>query len=338
MILLVASALADCSDSVSDDALDGLLVDALSAYEALQAERFVTLVTEIEASVPCLSTPLPRHLAAGVHRARGLKAFVGRDHDSAAASFAAARAIEPAYAFPTSLVPEDNPVLEDYTAIDPATRAARPTEPPESGTIRVDGSRGHRLEGLPALVQWIGDDGAVQNTWLVDGDAPDPRYPRVGHAETPEPKVPRSARLHVGAGAMYLDARNRSTRPGMGSIDVLATLPLGPVDFEVGGLVGITRDDIDASAAVDTRFLVTPALRAGLRVPLATGAVEPWVGGCALVTFHGSPDAPPVGPGGAGTAGLFVPLGGPVGLGVEALAGFSEGLLVQGGLDVGLGL
>lgn len=143
------------------DALDR----AERAYTDLDEGTFRGEVDGIRIVVPCLTDEVPRAIAARVHRFYGLDAFVAGDRDLAAREFAAARALEPAYVFPESFVPDGNPVWHTWSALDPAALPVARVPAPPAGRLQIDGriTQDRPLE-WPVFVQHFQDDGAVLDT------------------------------------------------------------------------------------------------------------------------------------------------------------------------------
>lgn len=137
------------------------LQEAEAGFGALDLERFRSASDAAVTEVDCLEEALPRSVVARLHRVSGLRAFVDDDPASAAAAFASARAIEPEYLFPETLVPAGHPVHERYGAQDP-TSGGSPVPLPADGRIEVDGRPGAALpETRPSVVQWVRSDGSV---------------------------------------------------------------------------------------------------------------------------------------------------------------------------------
>lgn len=174
------TALAGCESPTSNASLHTALDRALEAYEGLDVEGFQQSTTDATNQIPCLSETLTPAIAARFHRFRGLRAFVERDEAMAELSFAAARALQPAFAFPESLVPAGNPVLDRYGAIDLTPLARTPVPPAATGRVWLDGGSGPRLEGLPVIFQYEGPDGTVSTSALLAPGAALPRYPLEG--------------------------------------------------------------------------------------------------------------------------------------------------------------
>lgn len=202
--LLVASARAGCAAPAGTEDIQAALAKAEIAYGNLDVDAFDAATDEAVAMVPCVSEPITRQLAASVHRFVGLRKFVSRDLDHARESFAAARSIEPGYKFPTSFVPEGNPVLREYEALDPATEVAVEVPTPKGGYLLFDGNMGtSRPTTFPVIVQVMNGDGTVAATDYVEPGEPLPVY-EPGVAAAPGGSHHLRVPLAAGAGGLAL--------------------------------------------------------------------------------------------------------------------------------------
>ena len=184
---------ADCAETRTSSDLMVQLEAAEAAYGQLDVDRFRDAMDQARVILPCLDEELTRHTAAELHRFEGLRAFVDRDPEHSTTAFAAARAIEPHYRFPETLVPAGNPVLEDYEAIDPHSSQVEVLADPIGGRLVLDGrTSNERATSFPTVFQLVLDDGRVSDTaYLWPGDAV-PAYekragPRVVVAPPPDP-------------------------------------------------------------------------------------------------------------------------------------------------------
>lgn len=195
--LLASLAHAACDRPASTADLEAALLDARRSLERLDTTAFVTATDRIDAIVPCLAEPMSRHLAAEVHRTKGIRAVTERSPD-APRYFAAARTIEPAYKFPSTLIPEGNPVRTAYAAFDLKSGGYDPVPPPREGALTLDaGTKLYRPTDWPTLAQYMGADGAIAWTsYLVPG-APMPAYPVGSVAPAPAPLLVEPAPLPV---------------------------------------------------------------------------------------------------------------------------------------------
>ncbi|MEZ4316384.1 MAG: hypothetical protein R3F61_02720 [Myxococcota bacterium] len=150
---------------------------AASAFGDLDLATFQSTHAETRAKLACLNEPISRSTAAEFHRMEGLSLFMDRNKPEAVKSFAAARAIEPNYVFPSDLVPEGNPVIAAYTELDPDAGAKEMLPRPKVGSVKVDGSGSlERNSTLPAIVQLFDGTGAVTQTVLLKAGEPVPSY------------------------------------------------------------------------------------------------------------------------------------------------------------------
>ncbi|MCB9678989.1 MAG: hypothetical protein H6737_28065 [Alphaproteobacteria bacterium] len=222
-------AAAECDTPSRNADLLGALEGASVAFGQLDIESFQMSHTEAKQHLECLTEPISRTTAAEFHRVTGLSLFLERNSPSAAKAFAAARAIEPDYTFPTDLIPEGNPVLETYTQVDPEAGATELVPRPKVGSIKLDGSGSlNRRTALPSIFQLFDGRGAVMNTTLLmPGDAL-PEYEVPSNA-APEktakggPNIP----LLAGAGASLvvaggLYAGGAATRGAWANADTIA--------------------------------------------------------------------------------------------------------------------
>ncbi|MCO4747428.1 MAG: hypothetical protein KC912_21690 [Proteobacteria bacterium] len=142
------------------------------AFSKLDLEAFTAATDSARAAIPCLNETLPRAVVAQIHRFEGLRAFADSDPEAASLAFAAARAIQPAYVFPETLVPVGNPVRDLYTALDVSTPETVATAKPASGHLAFDGRVSEqRSKHWPTLFQRFDDAGAPVDTaylWAAD--------------------------------------------------------------------------------------------------------------------------------------------------------------------------
>ena len=167
----------DCPQPVSVSEL----VVSLELAEAAQADAdLVGLHASTDRAteqLACLQEPITRALAARFHRTLGLRLLLDREMDEARRAFAASRSIEPGYRFPETLVPQGNPVLDEYHALPVENPALQQVPVPRQGYLLFDGREGsQRPVSWPAVVQLCDEDGAVLATsWAWPGD-PLPEY------------------------------------------------------------------------------------------------------------------------------------------------------------------
>lgn len=195
------------------------LDDAESAYGGLKVDAFRAAMAEVRAAVPCLSEEVTSHVAAEIHRYEGLLAFLDRVPERSMAAFAAARAIEPNYKFPETVVPANNPALADYLAIDPDASPRMRVAQPIDARILFDGQPAvDRARDFPAIVQLVSADGSVRTTAYVWPGDPLPAY-------APRPDTDIVDRTGGGGGPSALGAVRSGPHVGLlGSAGVGAVL------------------------------------------------------------------------------------------------------------------
>ncbi len=201
--LFVAVASASCPASSAD--VQTALEDAESAFGGMDLGAFRTATDRATEQVGCLREALPRSLAARLHRAEGLRAFVDNDVVRATAAFASARAIEPNYQFPEALVPAEHPVRDRYLQQDPLSGGEAAVPRPSDGQIEIDGRPGAaRPVSRPVVTQWIRADGSIPASAYLWPGEPIFDYtasaPGVATGPVVEKKPRTSIPLVIGAG------------------------------------------------------------------------------------------------------------------------------------------
>ena len=164
----LSSARGDCGEAVTTADLVAMLEGAEWAYGQADLRGFSQASEQLRTRIPCLSEELPRNTAARVHRAVGLRGFVDRDPDVSTRAFAAARVIEPAYTFPSAMVPAGNPVLADYNAVAVESGEYVDVLAPAGGYLVFDGRPDtSRPRYWPTLVQFVTSEGQVTDTFYL---------------------------------------------------------------------------------------------------------------------------------------------------------------------------
>ncbi len=203
-----------CDATTTNEDVAVPLEAALGAYEDLDIATFEASAAQAETAVACLGESISRGNAAEFHRVRALAAFLEAQETVCMKRFAAARSIEPQYRFPTTVVPDGNPVLSLYDAVDPKKGASVTLPFPKEGTVRLDGSTGLKWNReLPIVYQRIDANGLIIETRILAPNAPVPDYP----STTRSPEVQKKRR----------GARTALTIAGVGSL------------VAAGGLYGI---------------------------------------------------------------------------------------------------
>ncbi|NCG21398.1 MAG: hypothetical protein GWP91_20500 [Rhodobacterales bacterium] len=143
------------------------------AYQDADLNRFIETTSKLEELIPCLAEPIPRNVAAGVHRMMGLRAFIDRKGEKSEAAFGAARVIESAYRFPETMVPPGHPIMMAYESLDVSDPPTKSVPSAEGGYFQFDGRPGfERPVTLPTVTQLFNADGGVEVSaylWPADG-------------------------------------------------------------------------------------------------------------------------------------------------------------------------
>jgi len=167
----LAAAAEECDGTSTSAELQASLDAAQSAFGRVDVDAFQGAMEDVHAKVPCLGEVLSPALAAQLHRMEGLLAFVDQANDRAVIAFAAARSIEPAYTFPSTVVPAGNPVLEQYQQRE-ASCPAEPIPPAADGEVRLDARpTGVRPTEFPAVLQVVDSGEAMVTRYLWPDDA-----------------------------------------------------------------------------------------------------------------------------------------------------------------------
>ncbi len=261
------------------------------------------------ALLACLQSPLARVEIAAYMRLIGFDSFVAADQDRARRYLTSARALDPGYALPLSMVDGSHPmrILFESITQPPIDPVALPL--PESGWLQVDGVSAEVPEapgGRPWVRQWLDPTGAVRETWVVTSTEAPP-YP----VAQPTPTPPR---LSVAAGSA-ITWRSEGAEPG-GSLGLAITAPLaGPVSLH-GGVRTSLRTIPEGDGR---RAYGLPVLQLGLRSDLGDPdrVVRPLAGLTGLGIFSVEPVFLP---GAALEAGLQI--GRRQALQIDLLAGF----------------
>jgi hypothetical protein len=177
----------------------------------VDAGAFRAAAASMRTVVPCLVEPLTPQEAAAIHRVQGLAAWLDGDTEAARRDFAAARAADPTWQFPTTMIPVGNPVRALYDGAAalpggdhiPAAKAAKPW---------IDGAPGRlRPAGRPVVFQLVHGREAIQTTWLAAND-PLPTYHRADEG-TRAPLLVGAGVAALGAGALAFWASRLEADP-----------------------------------------------------------------------------------------------------------------------------
>ena len=208
MCPLMASAGESCETSSSTVDLIRALGTAEAYFSSLNAEGFSRSVEQSEQTIVCLGEELPLTLAAEFHRYQAIRFFVKQESTECMLSFAAARAIEPEYRFPAFLVPPDNPILDNYTAVDPSIGKTEEMNRPKHGYFQFDGSKGeNRPTDFPTVVQLFDKKGLVQKTVYLRPGEPFFEYEKAKPRLANPPLLAGAGAAWVTAGVLYALAK-----------------------------------------------------------------------------------------------------------------------------------
>jgi hypothetical protein len=168
-----ATAQAACPTTTTVIDLIEVSESSATAYEAADLQGFIETSSRLDSTLPCVSEPIPRNVAANIHRMMGLRAFVDQKKEKSVGAFGAARAIEPSYRFPETMVPQGHPIMAGYEAMDISAVASKEVRKPAEGYLHFDGRPGSvRSVELPTVAQLFDGEGAVSVTaylWPSDG-------------------------------------------------------------------------------------------------------------------------------------------------------------------------
>jgi len=189
---------------------------AEQAFAETRVEDFQAVTAELSVRVACLMEPVDPAGAARVHRLMGLRAFVERQPERAQQAFAAARSLQPEYAWPEELIPWGHPLLAMYQAIPVEGGTFTPLPAPAAGWVYLDGRPAEpRPSAWPALLQVSDAGGAIQlSAYLWPGE-PLPAYPTARPPELarlPDPGSPAEEPVAVAAAVTSTTVR-RGPRP-----------------------------------------------------------------------------------------------------------------------------
>lgn len=235
--LAFASAPADCASARAPGELDAALAGVEAAWGVDEA-AFAAGMGSARDVLACLRAPLTPTQAARYHRAEGLAAFLDKQTPAAARAFSAARAIDPTWRFPASMVPPGNPVEVAWDASPASPPPTNRAPPPRGGaTLWIDGADTRaRPADRPAVLQVGSRDGLTTSAWVGPTD-PVP-YPARGDG--------RRKPLLVAAGAAGLVAAGLY---GGGVVSAHAWADATSIE-EADALQGRTNTLVGASAGV----------------------------------------------------------------------------------------
>lgn len=232
----------------------------LDAFEQERDKTFEILV--------CLGEPLSRREVATLHRLVGLDAYLNEEEARTLAAFASLRALQPAGALPSTLAPAGNPLHVIFRVAGQMTPAGELDAPSlEGAVLLIDAQERSPLYlDRPAVLQLVGDDGAVLWSGYREPNQPLPDFEEMGLRALPEPPAaepPPPEPTPATSGETLAEAPPPRARPLLiaGGVAALAA----------GGLYGVaygmslryddpTNSDITTVAELDAYGRKTNAL------------------------------------------------------------------------------
>lgn len=176
-LLMIGAALAApvCPATLSE--FTAAVDDAERAFVEMNASGVTSSLDDAIAELSCTDTVVPPALAARMHRAMALRAFIGGDEAGARRALYAAKVLDPAGDYPDTVVPPDHPLRALLPGAILGTPASVPVTAPASGSLYFDGRVSlARPSDRPALFQLTDARGSVkQGSWL-SAEAPMPKY------------------------------------------------------------------------------------------------------------------------------------------------------------------
>lgn len=188
-LLLLSSSVhaADCDKTWPAGSLEQSLATVEQAFVDFDKQAVAKGYTLASNQLRCLSEPLEAGQAAHFHRVTGLVRFLEHQDEATKTAFAAARAIDPEFALPASIAPEDHPLHASYSALDLAELPEEPLAAAASGQLLRDGRPAKQARrALPAIYQLVDEAGSLTWTVLVLSGDPLPAY-EVAPPPPPQP-------------------------------------------------------------------------------------------------------------------------------------------------------
>ena len=207
-LALVLDVHAVCGELVAASDLEARLESAEQSFASLDVDGFVASMDQAELSLPCLAVPMTPELAAHVHRDFGLRAYVDRDPEAAAAAFASARLLEPDFSFSTELLPPDHDIRDVYASRSLVGDAREDVPEPAAGRILLDGKAGaQRPVERPVVFQVVDDANTPSRTAYLNPGDPLPDYAKavvedVVAVELPSEPLVQPRYVAMGSGAV----------------------------------------------------------------------------------------------------------------------------------------
>ncbi len=157
---------ADCPFATTVADANGLLDSAESSYGDLDVDGFDAALDELSLTLQCLDERMPTATAAKVHRLQALRSFIAGDDAQWPESLRAAKALEPAYSFPDSLLPTNHPLRTEYGRMSAKVSEGTAVPPSTQGTLAFDGVQTDVRPAHATFFQVLGADGVITNRYV----------------------------------------------------------------------------------------------------------------------------------------------------------------------------
>ncbi len=267
MILLLA-ALAHAACPVSPGAIEAALDAAQVAFRMMDRAGFQGATDTAREGLDCLAEPVSPAFAARVHRVNGLREFFAGNDAGARLAFGAARAIDPAYEFPESIVPAGHPVRTLYAEATSVSSVTVAAPPPAEGQVEFDGAPSpNRPSERPTLALLVRPDRSVAaSAYLWPGD---PLFPYTVAPSTTSVATGSSGGARTGPNWPLAIAAGATGLLAGGAL-VAANLS----DAEFNGMPrGSALEDLEAAQAQTNGLQVAAAGLGVVGLGLGVGAV-----------------------------------------------------------------
>jgi hypothetical protein len=228
---------ADCDAPATQAQLAGIAIEARSAFEAMDQAMFVSQMSQLNQTIPCLREIIEPMGASTIHLLMGLDSFGQKDLEGATLAFAAARSASSGYQMPDNVAPAGHPLHAAFATIPVDNPETQDVSVRPGMTLYIDGKEATaRPTVWPALVQLTDADGRTQQTMYLSGSdpipgAPAPEIPQVKEKEKEKEKE-KDTEVDVGdrvipmAGKSVLPSSFRTPLLGVAGTAVLTTAVL----------------------------------------------------------------------------------------------------------------
>ncbi len=179
MLLLLANiALAAPTCPASPAEFGAAIDDAESAFGSMDPVGLRRSMTDAEGEIACFVGPVAPVLAARLHRAEALRAFVDGDEAAARRALLAARVLDPTGEFSTRVVPADHPIRKLDPGVPTVAPASVQVPAPGSGTTYFDGHATlARPADRPTVYQFVDPRGKTIQGDYLRPELATPAYP-----------------------------------------------------------------------------------------------------------------------------------------------------------------